>query len=60
MDPRRRVSFRFRLLLRVDLATAPIDNFITEFVPSIAAHIHTHVVFMQRIVNEVATTGKVP
>jgi hypothetical protein len=44
----------------VDLATAPIDNFITEFVPSIAAHIHTHVVFMQRIVNEVATTGKVP
>lgn len=44
----------------VDLATAPIDNFITEFVPSIAAHIHTHVVFVQRIVNEVATTGKVP
>jgi hypothetical protein len=44
----------------VDLATAPIDNFITEFVPSIAAHIHTHVVFVQRIVNQVATTGKVP
>jgi hypothetical protein len=38
----------------VDLATAPIDNFITEFVPSIASHIHTHVVFMQRIVNQVA------
>jgi hypothetical protein len=44
----------------VDLATAPIDNFITEFVPSIAAHIHTHVVFVQRIVDQVATTGKVP
>jgi hypothetical protein len=44
----------------VDLATAPIDNFITEFVPSIAARIHTHVVFVQRIVNQVATTGKVP
>jgi hypothetical protein len=44
----------------VDLATAPIDNFITEFVPSIAAHIHTHVVFVQRIVNQVATSGKVP
>jgi hypothetical protein len=44
----------------VDLGTAPIDNLITEFVPSIAAHIHTHVVFVQRIVNHVATTGNVP
>jgi hypothetical protein len=39
----------------IDIATAPIDNFITEFVPSIASHIHTHVVFVQRIVNHVAT-----
>jgi hypothetical protein len=39
----------------VGLATAPIDNFITEFVPSIASHFHTHVVFVQRIVNQVAT-----
>ena len=39
----------------VDIATAPIDNFITEFVPSIASRIHTHVVFVQRIVNQVAT-----
>lgn len=39
----------------VDLATAPIDNLITEFVPSIASHIHTHVVFVQRIINQVAT-----
>lgn len=38
----------------VDLATAPIDNFITEFVPSIAEHIHTHVVFLERIINHVA------
>ena len=38
----------------IDLATAPIDNFITEFVPSIASHIHTHVVFVQRIINRVA------
>jgi hypothetical protein len=38
----------------VGLATAPIDNFITEFVPSIASHIHTHVVLVQRIVNQVA------
>jgi hypothetical protein len=38
----------------IGLATAPIDNFITEFVPSIASHIHTHVVFVQRIINQVA------
>jgi len=41
----------------VDLATAPIDNFITEFVPSIAAHIHTHDVFLERIINRVAVSG---
>ena len=35
-------------------ATAPIDNRITEFVPSIASHIHTHVVFVQRIIDRVA------
>jgi hypothetical protein len=39
----------------VDLATAPIDNLITEFVPSIASHIHVHVVFVQRIIDHVAT-----
>lgn len=44
----------------VDLATAPIDNFITEFLPSVASRIHSHVVFVQRVVNEVATTGSVP
>ncbi len=38
----------------VALATAPIDNFITEFLPSIASHIHTHVVFVQRVINRVA------
>ena len=38
----------------IDIATAPIDNFITEFVPSIASHIHVRVVFVQRIVNQVA------
>jgi hypothetical protein len=44
----------------VDLGTAPIDNFITEFVPSIASHVHIHVVFVQRFVNQIATTGNVP
>jgi len=44
----------------VDLATAPIDNFIAEFVPSIASHLHIHVFFVQRLVNQIATTGNVP
>jgi hypothetical protein len=39
----------------IGLATAPIDNLITEFVPSIASRIHTHVVFVQRVINHVAT-----
>jgi hypothetical protein len=37
------------------VAPAPIDNLITEFVPSIASCIHTHIVFVQRIINQVAT-----
>jgi hypothetical protein len=41
----------------VGLATAPIDNFITEFLPSIASHFHTRVVLVQRIINRVAYTG---
>jgi hypothetical protein len=39
-----------------DLATAPIDNFITEFLPDVARRIHVHVVLVQRIINQVATT----
>jgi hypothetical protein len=39
----------------VGLGLAPIDNFITEFVPSIASHIHVHVVIVQRAINQVAT-----
>lgn len=44
----------------VDLASAPINNFITEFVPSIASHIQIHIVFVQRLVNQIATTGNMP
>jgi len=45
----------------IDLATAPIDNAITEFLPDIARRIHVHVVFIQRIINTVAKTpGTVP
>jgi hypothetical protein len=38
----------------IDLATAPIDNFVTEFVPDVASHIHVRVVLIQRIINQVA------
>lgn len=41
----------------IALATAPVDNFITEFLPDLARHIHVHVVLIQRIVNQVAKTG---
>jgi hypothetical protein len=40
----------------IGLATAPIDNFVSEFVPDIASHIHVQVVVIQRIINQVAKT----
>ena len=42
----------------IGLATAPIDNFVTEFVPDIASHIHIQIVVIQRIINQVAKTGQ--
>lgn len=39
----------------IGLATAPVDNFITEFLPDFARRIHIHVVLVQRIINQVAT-----
>ncbi len=36
------------------LASAPIDNFITEFVPDVARHINVRIVLFQRIMNGVA------
>jgi hypothetical protein len=41
----------------ITLATAPIDNFITEFLPDIARRIHVRVVLIQRIINQAAKTG---
>ena len=40
----------------IGLATTPIDNFITEFLPDVARHIHIRVVLVQRIINQVAKT----
>ncbi|WP_263351189.1 hypothetical protein [Acidicapsa acidisoli] len=39
----------------IALATAPIDNFITEFLPDVARHVHVQVVIIQRVIDEVAT-----
>lgn len=36
------------------LATAPISNFITEFLPDVARHIHVQVVVIQHIIDQVA------
>ena len=40
----------------IDLATAPIENFITEFLPDVARRFHVRVVLVQRIVNQVGRT----
>jgi hypothetical protein len=40
----------------IGLATAPIDNFITEFLPDVARRIHIREVLVQRIINQVART----
>ena len=40
----------------IGLASAPIENFITEFLPDVARRIHIRVVVFQRIVNQVART----
>lgn len=36
------------------LATAPIGNFVNEFLPDIASRIHVQIVVVQRIINQVA------
>lgn len=40
----------------IGLASAPIENFITEFLPDVARRIHVRVVLVQRIVNQFART----
>ncbi|MDR3726208.1 MAG: hypothetical protein P4K86_04105 [Terracidiphilus sp.] len=40
----------------IGVATAPIDNFVSEFLPDVARHIHVQVVVIQRIINQVAKT----
>ena len=38
----------------VGLATDPIGNFISEFVPDFARHVNVHVVFVQRLIDQIA------
>ncbi len=38
----------------IGIATSPIDNFITEFLPDVARHIHVQVVLVQRVIDQVA------
>lgn len=40
--------------IAVNLATTPIGNFVTEFIPDLASHVNFNVVFVQRIINRVA------
>ena len=47
---------RHGFALRNRFGTAPIDNFITEFLPDIARHLHVRIVLVQRIINQVART----
>jgi hypothetical protein len=39
------------------LAFTPIGNFVTEFVPDVASHIHVQNVIIQRIINQVARSA---
>jgi hypothetical protein len=40
----------------IGLATAPIDNFVTEFLPDVASHVRIQVVVIERVINHVART----
>lgn len=41
----------------IGLATSPVDNLITEFLPDVASHIHVRIVLVQRVINQVAKSG---
>jgi hypothetical protein len=41
----------------ISLALAPTENFVYEFLPDVARHLHIRVVLFQRIINQVAKTS---
>jgi hypothetical protein len=40
----------------INLASAPIGNFVNEFLPDVASHIHVQIAIIQRIINQVVKT----
>ena len=40
----------------IDVASAPIGNFVEEFLPDVASHIHVQIALIQRIINQLAET----
>ena len=42
------------------LATDPANNLLNEFLPDLASKIHVRVIFVQRILNNVASGGSLP
>jgi hypothetical protein len=42
----------------ISLATAPIENFVIEFLPDVARRLHIRVVLFQQIINQVAKTPR--
>jgi hypothetical protein len=40
----------------IGLASAPVENFVTEFMPDVSRRIHLRVVLFQRIINQVGRT----
>ena len=40
----------------IDLASAPVGNFVNEFLPDVASHIHVQIAIIQRIINQVVKT----
>jgi hypothetical protein len=41
----------------VGIAAAPLDNFLSEFAPDVAKHIHLQIVVIQRTINQVERAG---
>ena len=44
----------------IGLAANPADDLVAEFLPDVAAHIHLRVVFVQRVLNRIATGQSSP
>jgi hypothetical protein len=44
----------------VGLATDPSGTLVAEFLPDVAKRLHIHVIFIQEILNRVATGGTAP